>query len=57
LRSRGFETYEVVFGFTPRLIAVVSTNVLNAEPGWRWPWAARLNCLPLYVELDAIALM
>ena len=23
--------------------AAASTNGLNAEPGWRWPWVARLN--------------
>ena len=27
----------------PRSSARASTNGLNAEPGWRWPWVARLN--------------
>ena len=39
----GFEVYVVLSGSTPARIAAVSTIVLNAEPGWRWPWAARLN--------------
>ena len=34
-------------GRSPRRIAVVSAKVLKAEPGWRWPWAARLNCWSL----------
>jgi hypothetical protein len=29
----------------PCLIAVVSTNVLNDEPGWRCACAAKLNWL------------
>jgi hypothetical protein len=37
--------------------AVTSTIVLNAEPGWRCPCAARLNVRSLYVPLDAIARM
>ena len=27
----------------PSFSAVASVNGLNAEPGWRWPWVARLN--------------
>ena len=27
----------------PFLSASASTNGLNDEPGWRWPWVARLN--------------
>ena len=30
-------------GEIPRLSASASTNGLKAEPGWRWPWVARLN--------------
>ena len=32
-------------GEMPFLSASASTNGLNAEPGWRWPWVARLNGL------------
>ena len=42
-------------GSTPLRIAAVSTIVLKAEPGWRWPWAARLKRRSPYVPLDAIA--
>ena len=32
--------------------------ILNAEPGWRWPWAARLNFdLRVVLTSDAIARM
>jgi hypothetical protein len=41
--ASGFETYDVASGSTPFMTAAVSTNVLKAEPGWRWPWAARLK--------------
>ena len=45
------------FGFTPRRSAVSSIMILNEEPGWRWPWAARLNFdLPYSCE-EAIATM
>jgi len=37
------DVYIVVFGFTPRRSAVISAKGLNEEPGWRSPWAARLN--------------
>jgi hypothetical protein len=30
---------------------------LNVDPGWRWPWAARLNFEFSYCDDDAIALM
>ena len=32
-----------MYGLMPSSIAFVSTKVLNAEPAWRRPWAARLN--------------
>ena len=41
----------------PLRTAAVSTIVLNAEPGWRWPCAARLKVRSLYVPLEAIARM
>ena len=47
----------VLLGLMPDRMAAVSTIVLNAEPGWRWPWAARLKRRSLYVPLDAIALI
>jgi hypothetical protein len=31
-------------GLTPSRSAWASTNALNDDPGWRWPWVARLNC-------------
>ena len=31
--------------------------ILNAEPGCRWPWAARLNFDFAYSDEDAIARM
>ena len=55
--SRGFDTYVVEFGFTPWRMAVVSTIVLKADPGCRWPCAARLKVRLLYVPLAAIARM
>ena len=39
----------------PWSTAAVSTNGLNADPGWRSPWAARLNWLSSYVSDEAIA--
>ena len=28
---------------TPWRSAAIITITLKVEPGWRWPWAARLN--------------
>ena len=37
----------------PASSASASTNGLNAEPGWRWPWVARLNgCAGVVVAAD-----
>ena len=41
----------------PLRSAVISTMTLNVEPGWRWPWAARLNCESPYLADEAIARM
>ena len=38
-----FADAHVELGLMPRRSASASTNGLNAEPGWRWPWVARLN--------------
>ena len=45
------------FGSIPARIAAVRTIVLNEEPGWRWPCAARLKVRSWYFVLDAIARM
>jgi hypothetical protein len=45
----------VVSGLIARSTAVVRAKVLNADPGWRCPWAARLNCASSYTPLEAIA--
>ena len=37
--------------------AAISTMTLKVEPGWRLPWAARLNFEAEYSLDDAIALM
>src|SRR3954468_15629724 len=51
------DVYDVESGSTPSRSAVSSAMTLKEEPGWRWPWAARLNFdLPYSCE-DAIATM
>ena len=41
----------------PRRSAVISAMTLNVEPGWRLPWAARLNFDVAYFCEDAMARM
>src|SRR5256885_11210828 len=48
LRWSGLDTYVVEFGFTPSSSAVTSTIGLNADPGWRWPCAARVKVRLFY---------
>jgi hypothetical protein len=38
----GWEAH-VLFGSIPSSNARTRMNGLNAEPGWRWPFVARLN--------------
>jgi hypothetical protein len=38
-----FVEFHVDSGEMPSDSAWASTNGLYAEPGWRWPWVARLN--------------
>ena len=43
LNFSGLDVYDVPSGETPRLSAAMRPMILNVEPGWRRPCAARLN--------------
>src|SRR3954468_20956032 len=51
------DVYDVESGSTPCRSAVISAITLNEEPGWRWPWAARLNFDLPYATEEAMATM
>src|SRR5687768_17002732 len=50
----GADRYIVEFGLMPRLMASVSTNVLNADPACRRPCAAMLNCRFFFPGMTAV---